>query len=91
MKIPRVSGLGIVLGTIMLIASMCGAAAQEKSPDKSQASAEPVWPTNGWQTSTPEEQGMDSAALAKLVEYGTSRSFDSVLVARHGRIVLDAY
>jgi CubicO group peptidase (beta-lactamase class C family) len=34
---------------------------------------------------------MDSAALAKLVEYGTSRSFDSVLVARHGRIVLDAY
>jgi hypothetical protein len=28
MKSTRVSGLGIVLGTIMLTASMCGAAAQ---------------------------------------------------------------
>jgi CubicO group peptidase (beta-lactamase class C family) len=87
MKSPRLSGFRIVLGAIMLAASICGAAAQEKSKEK----AESVWPTKGWQTSTPEEQGMDSAALAKLVEYGTSRSFDSVLIARHGRIVLDAY
>ena len=90
MKSSRLSGLGIVLGTIMLAASICGAAAQDKSQEKPQTSPEPVWPTHGWQTSTPEEQGMDSAALAKLVEYGTSRSFDSVLIARHGRIVLDA-
>lgn len=41
--------------------------------------------------STPEEQGMDSTALARLIEFGTSRSFDSVLIVRHGRIVLDAY
>jgi len=34
---------------------------------------------------------MDSASLAKLVEFGTSRRFDSLLVSRHGRIVLDAY
>ncbi|SDN02232.1 serine hydrolase [Afipia sp. GAS231] len=95
MKSPRVSGLGIVLGTIMLTASICGASAQEKpqekSPDKSQGSAEAVWPTKGWQTSTPEEQGMDSASLAKLVAYGTGRSFDSLLIARHGKIVLDTY
>jgi CubicO group peptidase (beta-lactamase class C family) len=91
MKSPRVSGLGIVLGTIMLTASICGAAAQENSQDKSQGSAEPVWPTGQWQTSSPEEQGMDSADLAKLVAYGSSRSFDSLLIARHGRIVLDAY
>ena len=87
MKSSRLSGLGIVLGTIMLAASLGGAAAQ----DKSQASAEPVWPTRGWQTSTPEDQGMDSAALAKLVAYGAGRSLDSLLIARHGRIVLDAY
>jgi CubicO group peptidase (beta-lactamase class C family) len=95
MKISRFSGLRIVIGTIMLVASMCGAAAQEKpggkSPDKSQGSSEPVWPTMGWQTSTPEEQGMDSAALAKVVAYGTNRSFDSLLIARHGKIVLDTY
>ncbi len=50
-----------------------------------------VWPTRQWQTSTPEEQGMDSAALAKLVEFGSTRSFDSLLISRHGRLVLDAY
>lgn len=94
MKSPSVSGLGIVLATIMLTASICGAAAeksQEKSEQKPQVSAEPVWPTKGWQTSSPEEQGMDSADLAKLVAYGTSRRFDSLLIARHGKIVLDAY
>jgi CubicO group peptidase (beta-lactamase class C family) len=91
MKSSRVSGLGIVLGAIMLTASICGAAAQEKDQDKSQGNAGPVWPTGGWQTSTPEEQGMDSADLAKLVAYGTSRRFDSLLIARHGKIVLDAY
>jgi CubicO group peptidase (beta-lactamase class C family) len=41
--------------------------------------------------SAPEEQGMDSAALARLVAFGGSHSFDSLLIVRHGRIVLDAY
>jgi CubicO group peptidase (beta-lactamase class C family) len=53
--------------------------------------AETVWPTRQWQTSTPEAEGMDSAALADLIDYGTTRRFDSLLIARHGRIVLDAY
>ncbi len=53
--------------------------------------AEPVWPTHGWQTSTPEEQGMDSAELAKLVDFGKTRKLDSLLLVRHGRIVLDVY
>jgi hypothetical protein len=53
--------------------------------------AEPIWPTQGWQTSIPEEQGMDSATLAGLVAFGKMRSFDSVLLVRHGRIVLETY
>ena len=53
--------------------------------------AETVWPTRQWQTSTPEAQGIDSAALAGLIDYGTTRRFDSLLIVRHGRIVLDAY
>jgi CubicO group peptidase (beta-lactamase class C family) len=91
MKSLRGSGLGIVLGTVMLTASICSVAAQETSQQKSQDRAEPVWPTRQWQTSSPEEQGMDSSDLAKLVAFGTSRSLDSLLIARHGRIVLDAY
>jgi CubicO group peptidase (beta-lactamase class C family) len=69
---------GAALGVFILVASQ-GAA------------AEILWPTKEWQTSTPEEQGMDSAALAKLLASVKTKSFDSLLVVRHGRIVLDAY
>ncbi|MET0222552.1 MAG: serine hydrolase [Tardiphaga sp.] len=48
------------------------------------------WPTAGWQTSTPEGQGIDPGALAALIEQGATQNLDSLLVIRHGRIVLDA-
>jgi CubicO group peptidase (beta-lactamase class C family) len=50
------------------------------------ASAQP----REWQASTPEEQGMSSEALARLVDFGLFNSMDSLLVARRGRIVLEA-
>jgi len=50
-----------------------------------------AWPTKDWLTSTPEEQRMDSAALAKFVTYGGSHHFDRLLVVRHGRIVAEVY
>jgi len=34
---------------------------------------------------------MESALLARLVDFGTTISFDSFLIARHGKIVLDTY
>jgi len=51
------------------------------------------WPTEGWQTSTPEAQGMDSEQLAALVKYIQDEEFpiDSVLVVRNGYLVMDAY
>jgi CubicO group peptidase (beta-lactamase class C family) len=51
------------------------------------------WPTKGWQTSTPESQGIDSAVLANLYEYLATAGFntDSVLMVRHGRIVSETY
>ena len=51
------------------------------------------WPTEGWVTSTPEEQGMDSALLADGLEYLMEQSgFDihSLTVIRNGHIVTDA-
>jgi CubicO group peptidase (beta-lactamase class C family) len=74
---------GALLRTLLVTAALGGGAAAARS--------EPIWPTQEWQTSTPEEQGMDSGALAKLIEFGTSRGLDSLLIARHGKIVLDAY
>lgn len=55
------------------------------------ADAIPPWPTAGWQTSTPEAQGMSSSALADLVDFGAASAMDSMLVERHGRVVLEAY
>src|SRR4029077_15769910 len=49
------------------------------------------WPTAGWRTSTPEEQGMDSVALTDLVDFGASHQLESLLVARHGVIVVEAF
>src|SRR5712664_1345907 len=85
MQNQQAPGLRIALCTFAVATMMSCAAVH------AQTSAESVWPTKEWRASTPEEQGMDSAALARLVEFGTTRDFDSVLIARHGRIVLDAY
>jgi len=84
MRSRPVCRAGSIAGMVLVAASICGAAF-------AQSSTEPLWPTTGWQTSSPEEQGMESAVLARLVDFGTTLSLDSLLIERHGRIVLDAY
>jgi CubicO group peptidase (beta-lactamase class C family) len=67
-----------------------------------QSATEPIWPTKQWQGSTPEEEGMDSKELVKVVNFGAthvltfpgltlSSLLDSLLVVRHGKIVVEAY
>jgi CubicO group peptidase (beta-lactamase class C family) len=50
------------------------------------------WPADGWPTSTPEEQGMDSELLADMLATILEQGYtiDGVTVVRHGYIVLDA-
>jgi len=52
-----------------------------------------VWPTSGWQTSTPEAQGIDSKVLADALLQIRTRHIPvhSLLIERHGKIVLDSY
>src|SRR5208282_4550479 len=85
MRVKKRFVLSAVLSLFALLNFVCLGPARAQDLDKS------VWPTKEWLTSTPEEQGMDSLALAKLVAYGASNSFDSLLVVRHGRIVTEAY
>jgi CubicO group peptidase (beta-lactamase class C family) len=85
MRVKRRFALRAMLSLYALSAAVCLGPARAEELDK------PAWPTKDWLTSAPEEQGMDSSALAELVGYGGSHSFDSLLVVRHGRIVLDAY
>jgi CubicO group peptidase (beta-lactamase class C family) len=56
-----------------------------------QGSQETFWPTKSWQLSTPEEQGMDSASLARLIENVGAYKQDSLMIIRHGRVVAEAY
>ena len=51
------------------------------------------WPTQGWRTSTPEQQGMDSAQLAQMLDAVTARklNIDSILIVRHGYLVAEVY
>jgi len=58
------------------------------SPDK-----RPYWPTQEWQVTTPEKQGMDSATLDRITSYVKDSGFEvnSVIVIRHGYIVYEKY
>ena len=51
------------------------------------------WPTDGWRTTSPEEQGFDSAKLAEGLQalQDNQVDIDSLLIVRNGYIVLDAY
>ncbi len=52
-----------------------------------------AWPTLGWLSSTPEEQGIDSVALADAIDTLKARNLPihSLLIERNGHIMLDAY
>jgi CubicO group peptidase (beta-lactamase class C family) len=51
------------------------------------------YPANGWQTSTPEEQGIQSQVLANMIEEIKIKGYniDSISIIRNGYMVLDAY
>ena len=53
----------------------------------------PKEPTTEWQASTPEEQEMDSKKLDTMMDFIGKRglAIDSVIVVRHGYIVLEEY
>jgi CubicO group peptidase (beta-lactamase class C family) len=74
--------------TLAVAAALAGFASAAAASDEVAAAP---WPTAAWQVSTPEAQGVPSAALAELVDFGAKSDMDSLLVVRHGRIVVDAY
>jgi len=79
--------LRLILTIIMLVV-----AAAVVTPAPAQDDT-PYWPTDQWRTSTPEEQGIDSARLADMLASIREQklAIDSVLVTRHGYIVAEVY
>jgi CubicO group peptidase (beta-lactamase class C family) len=51
------------------------------------------WPTDGWRTNTPEQQGFDSVKLAEGLRALQDKHIpiNSLLITRNGYLVLDAY
>ncbi|HEX2908509.1 MAG TPA: serine hydrolase, partial [Phototrophicaceae bacterium] len=71
---------------------LCCGLALTAAPILAQTAPTP-WPTEGWTTSTPEAQGLNSAKLAEMIEniVVTDLNIHSVLVVRNGALVLEAY
>jgi CubicO group peptidase (beta-lactamase class C family) len=86
MRLARATMAALLAGFQCL--SACHAFAGET---ENQSPTEIPWPTKSWQVSTPEEQGMDSASLARLVETVGGYKQDSLTIIRHGKIVTEAY
>jgi CubicO group peptidase (beta-lactamase class C family) len=98
----------ILLGLIGLLAAACTASPSTPAP-AAQLPASPApgeallpppgtareayWPTSGWRTSTPEEQGMDSSRLIAMLDSIRAQSLNlhSLLVIRDGYIVSETY
>lgn len=51
------------------------------------------WPTNGWRSSTPEEQGMDAGKLIEMIETVRDQGYavDNITIIRNGYLIMDAY
>ena len=51
------------------------------------------WPDQEWRTSTPEEQGIDSTMITKMLEHITQQQIDihSFLLIRKGYLVTEVY
>ena len=92
----------ITFGVLVLLCSVFLALVYIPSPKFEPLAYEPVtpdtWPTDGFQFSTPEEQGMDSEKLLEMLAYYEEQSaedpefdIDSITIVRNGYIVADLY
>jgi CubicO group peptidase (beta-lactamase class C family) len=77
-----------IIVLVLLVAFLAGCV-----PSAPKAAPPAYWPTQGWQSSTPEEQGMDSEILAQMMEHINLEKLNlhSLLVVRNGYLVSELY
>jgi CubicO group peptidase (beta-lactamase class C family) len=76
---------------LLFVGAQCSAGCNASAAEPNGTSSPEIWPTKAWQVSSPEEQGMDSASLARLIESVGTYKQDSLMIVRHGKIVSEAY
>lgn len=95
MKVVRIILAGLVMAGVLLAILFAPLAqvytAGLRPPQR--VPAPDYWPAAGWRTSTPEEQGLDSAHMAAGLQsmLDAGAEIDSLLVIRNGYVVLDAH
>ncbi|NOU97451.1 serine hydrolase [Paenibacillus sp. LMG 31456] len=105
-RLPQKSGL-LLLCCMMATTTACGQAKKASPVNASSSqnaySSEQViqsieqvkpldyWPTKGWKTAKPEEHGVDSAALAEMVEQFKGHNLHSFALIRDGYLLAEGY
>jgi CubicO group peptidase (beta-lactamase class C family) len=83
----------LIFCIILLAANGCVEPSDSGNKSDSNKEAVTYWPTDGWRTSTPEQQGIDSEKLAEALDYIQEKDVNihSLLFIRNGYVVTDAY
>lgn len=81
-------GIGAVLILVILAIVLI-----PKQDEPAQTFTPTYWPTEGWQTSTPEEQGLDSVKLVEAIQEIQKQNIpvNSLMLIRNGKVLLDTY
>ena len=90
MRIKRITRFVALLVILLLIA---GTGRTAEAQSLAQDDVKP-WPTAIWETSTPDEQGMNATRFMELLDYLDNESAlhpTGVMIIRHGYIVLEEY
>ncbi len=82
----RIFVYGLFLAAWVVLNSACAA-----GPGKIEQAG--YWPANDWRTSSPEEQGLDSASILAMLQEIQNKNLNvhSLLVVRHGYLVTEVY
>lgn len=80
----------LILVVAFFLADVSGRDAQRAG---NAANLREYWPEDGWRTSPPEEQGMDSGKLADMIDSvrESGKNVSSITVIRHGYLVNETY
>ena len=74
---------------LILLANLSGGCSRIPTPEEQPA----YWPGDTWRTSTPEEQGLDSASILAMLDeiQNENLAIHSLLIVRHGYLVTEVY
>lgn len=80
----------LVIGSVVIISLTAKKEAQKTAAE---ANFQDYWPADGWRTSTPEEQGMDSGVLADMISSikESGKDVNSITIIRNGYLVNEVY